>query len=390
MKKLIPFLIALVALAIGALFVTPDVATETTASLVTKLVLVTILALQVVPMCSHKMGLIDTSTVSNTIQPQYSKKLLEHAVPLTRLVDYATLEELPANIGATSIRFFRPPSADLSATGAPVQLTEGVAPTNDRDLSFTPVDATLIQIGQKGRVTDVATNVGLVKFLDSVITLFGEEFALDVDTRLRNMLCHASTGLTKRYAQGAANFATLQAASLANGCMLPRDFLDAMTRLKLNRAPTMQGHYVAIVPPQVSRDILNNSDWQDVVQTAYADKIFKGEIGDLFGLRIVEGTNPFQEDETEGTYATSFSSGGSNTTGLIYSTIVTGKGAYGTVNMKKMGASPHKPQIIIVSTADKTDPLNQYTSVGWKAFWTGVVLNSAWGVTLRSKSQFVA
>jgi N4-gp56 family major capsid protein len=388
MKKLIPILAALVALAIGALFIT-DAQAETTASLVTKAVIVAVLALQAAPLMSHRLGLINTTVVANTIQPQYNKKLLDHAVPLTTLVDYAQLEELPANIGATSVRFFRPPAPDLTATGAPTQLTEGQAPANDRDLSFTPVDVSLIQIGQKGRVTDVATTVGLVKFLDSVITLFGEEFALDVDTRLRNILVHQTTGFTKRYAQGKADFATLAAATLAAGCTVPQDYLDAMTRLKLNRAPKIQGHYVAIVPPQGSRDIMNNADWKEVVKYNYADKIFKGEIGDLFGLRIVEGTNPFQEDETEGTYASTFNAAGTNTTGLIYSTIITGKGGYGAVNMKKMGASPHKPQMIIVTGPDKADPLGQYTSVGWKAYWAGVLLNAAWGITLRHKTQFV-
>lgn len=346
------------------------------------------LALSVRPMRTE-LGAIDTTVVANTIQPRYSKKLLGHAVPLTKLVDYATQEELPPNIGSTSVRFFRPPAPDLSATGAPSVLTEGTAPTNFRDLTYTPIDATLIQIGQKGKVTDVATNVGLIKYLDSIIELYGEEFALDVDTRLRNMIVHQTTGFTKRYAQGAANFAALAAATLANARLLPLDLLDAATALKLARAPKINGHYVAVVPPQGTRDIMNNSEWREVVRQTHADKVFDAEIGDYNGIRIVEGTNPFTEDETEGTLATTFSAAGSNTTGLIYSTIVTGKGGYGTVNMKKMGASMNKPQMIILPGADKADPLAQYTAVGWKAYWCGVMLNTAWGITLRHKTQYV-
>lgn len=356
------------------------------------LVITGLLALQTLPMVlqGYNLGVINTTAVSNTIQPRYSKKLLDHAVQLTTLVDYAQQEELEPNIGATSVRFFRPPQADLTATGAPATLTEGTAPTNFRDIAYTPIDATLVQLGQVSKVTDIANTVGLVKFLDGAITLQGEEFALDVDTRLRNIICHQTTGFTKRYGQGAADFATLAAASLANGCLIPRDVLDAATRLKLNRAPKINGHYVAIVPPQGTRDIQNNSEWREVVRNTNADKIFKGEIGDLFGVRIIEGTNPFQEDETEGTFATSFSAAGTNTTGLIYSTIVTGKGGYGAVNMKKLGATPQKPQVIIVDKPDSNNPLAQYIIVGWKAYWVGIMLNTAWGVTLRHKTQFVA
>lgn len=344
-----------------------------------------------VPLAALGLGVINTSAVSNTIQPHYSKKLLDKAVQLTRLVEFAQQEELPAGQGNTSVRFFRPPQADLSATGAPATLTEGTAPTDFRDISYTAVDVSLVQLGQVAKVTDIANTVGLVKYLDTAIDLMGEEFALDVDTRIRNILCHASTGLTKRYAQGTADFATLSAASLANAIALPRDFLDAMTKLKLNRTPTVNGHYVAVAPPQLSRDIMNNADWREVVRNQYADKVFKGEIGDLFGLRIVEGTNPFQEDETEGTYASTFSGAGTNTTGLIYSTIITGKGSYGTVNMKKMGGNPaNKPQIIVVDKPDSNNPLAQYVIVGWKAYWAGVRLNANWGIALRHKTQFVA
>lgn len=332
--------------------------------------------------------MINVSAVSNTIQPHYSKKLLVRAVQMTRLHEFATHESLEAGIGATSVRFFRPPQADLSATGAPATLTEGTAPTDYRDIAYTPVDVSLGQIGQVAKVTDIATTVGLVKYLDTTIDLFGDEFALKVDTTIRNMLCHASTGFTKRYAQGAANFAAVQSASLANAALIPRDFLDAMTKLKLNRAPTINGNYVAIVPPQGTRDILNSSEFREVVRQNYADKIFKGEIGDYYGLRIVEGTNPFTEENTEGTLDESFGGAGTNTTGFIYSTIITGKGGYGTVDMKKLGGVGKKPQIIIVDKPDSGNPLNQFTLVGWKAYWASVVLNSAWGITLRHKTQF--
>jgi len=336
------------------------------------------------------LGVINASAVSNTIQPHYSKKLLDHAIQMTTLSDYATKESIEPGMGATSVKFFRPPAADLTATGKPATLTEGTAPTDYRDIAYTAVEATLAQIGQVAKVTDIASTVGLVKYLDTAIELMGEEFAVDCDTRIRNMLCHASTGLTKRYAQGLANFAAAQSASLANSAVIPRDFLDAMTALKLARAPKLNGAYVAIVPPQASRDILNNSEWREVIRQNNADKVFKGEIGDLFGLRIVEGTNPFTEENTEGTVDTAFGGAGTNTTGFIYSTIITGKGAYGVVDMKKLGGVAKKPRIIVVDKADSGNPLEQFTIVGWKAYWAQVVLNSAWGITLRHKTQYVA
>lgn len=340
------------------------------------------------PLAPLQLGIINTSAVSNSIEPFYSKKLLQRAIQMTRLQDFAQQESIEPGMGATSVRFFRPPAADLTATGAPATLTEGTAPTNFRDIAYTAVDATLVQLGQVSKVTDIATTVGLVKYLDTAIDLQGDEFALDMDTRIRNILIHQTTGFTKRYGQGAADFATLAGASLANGCILPRDFLDAMTRLKINRAPLINGYYVAVVPPQGTRDIMNHSEFREIIRQNYAEKVFKGEIGEYFGLKIVEGTNPFTEDETEGTIATTFSAAGSNTTGFIYSTIITGKGGYGTVDLKKLGGVAKKPRIIVVDTPDSGNPLAQYVIVGWKAFWVGVMLNTSFGVTLRHKTQF--
>ncbi len=325
--------------------------------------------------------MINTTVVSNTIQPYYNRKLLEHAVQLTKLVDYAQQEELPPAIGATTMRFFRPPQADLTQTGAPATLTEGTPISTFRDIAYTNIDVALTQIGQAAKVTDIANTVGLVKFLDTAITLMGEEFALDYDTRLRNLICNASTGLTKRYAQGTGNFTTLQAASAANGALLPQDLLFAVAKLKLNRAPTFGGYYVAIIPPQIATDIINNSVWREVIRNQYAEKAFKGEIGEFYQCKIVEATNPFIEGAThgEGTY---------DNTGNVLTTYVLGKGSYGTVNMKKMGASPNKASIIINDKPDKSDPLGQFITAGWKAFYAGAILNAAWGIALRSQTQF--
>lgn len=351
----------------------------------------TLAALGASGLFGYSLGVISTSAVSNTIQPHYSKKLLAHAVQMTSLMDYAVKESIEPGAGVTSVRFFRPPAADLTATGAPAALTEGTAPTNYRDIAYTPVDVALGQLGQVAKVTDIASTVGLVKYLDTAIELMGEEFALKVDTDIRNKLvdsASAGTGFTKRYAQGLANYAAISAASLANSVLIPRDFLDAMTALKLARAPKINGCYVAILPPQATRDILNNSEFREVVRYNDANRIFKGEIGDYYGLRLIEGTNPFKEDETEQTEATSFSGAGTNTTGFVYSTIITGKNAYGVVDMKKLGGVAKKPQIVVVDKADSGNPLNQFTMVGWKAYWAATVLNSAWGIVLRHKTQY--
>jgi N4-gp56 family major capsid protein len=334
------------------------------------------------------MPVIDSAYVANTLQPYFEKKLLAKAIQETRLLEYAQQVELPPKHGAKTITFFRPEAANLSAVGAPAVLGEGVPPVARRGISYTPVSATLEQIGQTSETTDIADNIGLFDYVNNAIDLMGEEFALDIETRLRNPLADSITGLTKRYGQGAANFATLAGLTNALGAIVPSDILDAMTRLKLNRAPKINGWYVAYLCPQVTRDVINNQEFREVVRNEHADKIFKGEIGEYYGCKITEGTVPFTEDEIEGTFDDTFDPAGFNTTGLIYTNFVLGKGAYGAVNMKKAGSSLRKPTIIVNDKPDKSDPLNQKIIVGWKAYWKNIILNRAWGIALRTKSQF--
>lgn len=187
-----------------------------------------------------------------------------------------------------------------------------------------------------------------------------------------------------RYAQGLANFAALAAANAAGGKLVPTDILKAMTQLKINRATPINGCYVLIISPQVAHDLLNSADWQSFVKTQYAEKIFKGEIGNIFGVRIVEATNPFIEGATEGTADPAAAK-------PIYSNIVLGQEAFGAVDMGQPGSSsPFKPSIIVNNAADKADPLNQYIVAGWKSFWASVVLNPKFAINVRSQAEFKA
>ncbi|WP_043586943.1 N4-gp56 family major capsid protein [Geminisphaera colitermitum] len=332
---------------------------------------------------------IDTTTVANTIRPYFNKKLLEGAKQLVTMLDYAQLEDLPDKEGATSVRFFKAPEPDLKAQGAPAALTEGIPPTVYRDVTYTTLDVNLVQRGQVAKATDIATTTALFNHLKQVIELMQGEFALDVDTILRNQCIHPTAGLMKRYAQGATSFAALAAATRANGRIVPRDVLDAATRLKINRAPKFGNKaYACQLPPQLTRDILEDPDWKSLIKSQYADKFFKGEVGEISGVRLVEQTNPFVELDTEGTESANPVDDGTGN-GLIYSAIVCGKQAYGAVNMNSMGASPHKPQIVIVDKPDSGNPLAQFILVGWKAFWASTVLQKRWGITLRTKSQFI-
>jgi N4-gp56 family major capsid protein len=315
-----------------------------------------------------------TSLVA-TYQKHFSKKLLEHAVQELRLNEFATEADLPRNAGAKTITFFRPSEADASQVQ---ELEEGTPISTFRDIVYTPVEVTLKQLGEASKITDIATMTGLFDALKQSIATMGEDCALDADSRTRNVLCHASTGLYKRYAGGFASFASLAAAAVADAKLTGADVLDAATSLKNSRAPRLNGGYVAVIPPSCSRDIMRDDDWLETAKYSQAMKLYKGEIGSLWGVRFVEATNPMLE-AAEGTY---------NAAGTILTTVVLGRGAFGVPKLAGT-KSPWKPSVIINDKPDKSDPLNQFITAGWKAYWASMVLDRRFGRALRSKTAFV-
>ena len=318
-----------------------------------------------------------TTSLSNQYQRYFSKQLLEKAVDTLVLNQFAKKADLPTGLGSKTIRFFRP----VTAASANVQsLTEGTPIAVFTDLSYTAVDIDLAQFGEAMKWTDLLGWTALLKVMDDGIQLMGEDCALKADDLTLAVLAHATTGGTKRYSGGAADYTALKALTTSTGKFTADDVLDAMTKLTINKAPRINGSYVGIVPPQIARDIMKDSVWVNVSTHSAADQLFKGEIGTLYGVRIILTTNYWGEDATEGTRDTT------PVAGQVWLSIFTGRDAYGVVSLS--GQSPYSPDIMICNEPDKSDPANQFTTATWKAFYQAAVLNSAWVVAHRSQSPY--
>ena len=321
------------------------------------------------------MAATTSSDLSSQYQSHFSKKLLDHAQHELRLNEFAVTEDLPKNMASKKLTFFRPPEADASKVQT---LTEGTPTTERRNVVLTAIEATLVQYGEVAEITDIVSWTDLFKALTQHISTMGEDCALHADGLSRNALVSGlTTTANRRYSQGLANFAALEAAAAVDGAFVRTDGLAAATQLKVNRAPKFGGKYVCVIPPQVSHDFMQDEDWLSASKYGSVTQLFKGELGELDGVRYVEATNPFIEDDTLGTY---------DAAGGIFTSLFLSKGAFGTPKLS--GTSPFKPQVIICDKADKSDPLNQKLMAGWKAFWTAKLLNANWAIAMRSRSTF--
>lgn len=358
----------------------------------------------------------DPASVADRFQTFFSKRLLDVQVDLTVMDQFAMLEDLPKNSGGDTIRFFKPEKASsvlktatTDTTNYSVQaLTEGTAISNFRQNILTKVDVTLKQFGEATRISDILQMTDAYKPLKQNIELMGRDAALHYDTVLRNCLVgsthpsgsgtpltHGSNASIELFATATANtftfggtsatlFTALSGATASNAVATRKAILAAVTRLRNKQAPTLRGgNYVCVIPPAIEFDLVQDSAYANAFQSAKATGIYKYELGTIDGCTFVRSTNPFIEDETYGTY----DSTDNDADGLIYSTIFLGANAYGAPKIAGSN-SPKRPQVIITDTSDSANPLNQYITAGWKAFYMGIGLDSDNICVLRTKTNY--
>lgn len=323
-----------------------------------------------------------TAGLSGQYQVYFSKKLLGYAKEILVMDQFAQKIPFPKNAGATQMRFFRPNEGDRTQVQT---LSEGVPISTFRENVLTPITFTMAQYGEASKISDILTYTDLFNSLNMSVESMGLDAALHADFIVTTAVVPNVNAANKHYSGGAATFAALCALSQAAGAMQIVDLLWAMTRLTLTRAPYAKGGvYVAMIPPQLTFDLMQDAKFVDSSKYGSQTGLFTGEIGKWYGIRIIQTTQPWTETGTAGQEGI-FGTGGAN--GTVYSSIITGSQSYGTPIMA--GQSPYDPTVIINDKPGKSDPLNQFIIAGWKAYYASGVLNDKWFAVNRSKSTYV-
>ena len=279
-------------------------------------------------------------------QEYYDRTLIEAIEPELVHLQFGEERMLPLNEGSSiNIRKAVPIPTKVTP------LNEG-NPGDGVMLAETETVMTIEQYGDYARVTDKLDMTHLdIKVLERV-ERFADAGARSIDTVVREELATSTNVL---YAGGKTSRGDLTAADKITSGLI----LDAVKILKKNNAPRIGGYYIAIIGPDVWREL-----WDDELFTkvaAYQDKeaVYTGEVGRIGGVRLVE--------TTEAKIFEGAGNGGAD----VASVIVLGKGAYRYTSLK--GA---KPRVIVkpAGSAGTSDPLDQISTVGWKMDGFGVKL----------------
>ena len=286
----------------------------------------------------------------------YDMTLLDEAQAALVHDQFAQKRPIPMNGGKT-IEFRKFASLPKATT----PLTEGVTP-DGKSLNVTAVTATVAQYGDYITQSDVLELTSIDNTIVEATKILGRQAGLTLDTVTRNVL---QSGTNVTYCPKSDGSEVTSRTGLDATCQLTVKVVQqVVAKLKGQNAPTINGKYVAIIHPYVAYSLMRDPEWIDAHKYAQPDNLFTGEIGEIAGVRFVETTE-----------AKVYQGG-------VFGTLIMGANAYGVTEITGGGL-----QTIIKQkgSAGTADPLDQRSSIGWKAIKTAELLIPNYLVRVESK-----
>ena len=302
------------------------------------------------------------SALSAEMKTFYDMTLIDEATANLVHDQFGQKRPIPANGGKTiEFRKFAP----LAKATTP--LTEGVTP-DGKSLSVSTITAEVAQYGDFVTQTDVLELTSLDHTILEATKLLGRQAGATLDTIVRNVL-QSGTNVTycPKIAADGTETAVTSRSALDDTCMLTVDVIQqVVAKLRAQNAPTIGGKYVAIIHPFVAYDIMRDKEWIETHKYTNATPLYEGEIGEIAGVRFVQTTEAKIYE------------------GGVFGSLFLGDGAYGVTEITGGGLQTIVKQ---KGSAGTADPLDQRSSVGWKAIKTAELLIPNYIVRVESKSK---
>ena len=304
-----------------------------------------------------------TYTANQDLSPEmkifYDKNLIKLAAPKMIHDQFGQKRPIPAGNGKTiEFRQFK----SLPAIPADRELVEGITPTG-QNYGVTAKTATVKQYGGYVTVSDMLNLVAYDPQMKEIMDMLAEQAGKVSDIITRDII---QAGTNVMFAGGKSARSGLTASDK----LTIRDLRKAVRLLKRVDAPTIDGDYVALIHPDISFDLMDDSAWVDANHYAGSGRIFEGEIGKMYGIRFVESSMAkiWKPGEVP-----------------VYGTLVLGRNAFGVTSINGGGIETIVKQLGSGGTAD---PLNQRSTCGWKLNKTAKILTEEYMVRIESTSDY--
>ncbi len=399
-------------------------------------------------------GIVENGAVTdaNALSPEmktfYDKTLLTLAGANLVHEQFGQKRPIPKNGGKTIE--FRKFSKLPKATQA---LTEGVTPAGNK-LSVSSVSCTVEQYGDYIEQTDMLELTAVDNTIVEATKELASQAGLTLDTVVRNELIGGTNVMYAPKVTGGSETEITSRADITADCRLRvKDVFRAAAELKAVNAPKINGSYVAVIHPYVAYDLMQDAgeQWIGIQKYAKPENVLRGELGTLGGVRFVESTEakvfgpakisgdfsrltvksnvssatsvpvkealeaktfspavPVYVNGTANTVTAITVAGGVSSLTLgtavtaaagdvicgkgagkdgsaVFCTLFMGENAYGVTDIEGGGL-----EHIVKQRGYGNDPLNQRSSVGWKATKVAKRLLEEYLIRFESGSEFSA
>lgn len=265
---------------------------------------------------------------------------------------------MPSNSSKT-IRFTREEKLPVSAS--PTQLTEGVPPDASA-LTVNQFEATTEQYGSLVRLSDLAELTARHNLVERTIYVLGLQAAEIYDQLIYNVV-NAGTTVYR------PNNKTSDTALVGSDVPSSVDLVELEATLNTNGArPFESGYYAFVTSPQPYGSLLQDPDFKAAAQFKAPEKIWRGEVGELYGFRIIRSNSP--------AFAATTQSGSGQST-AVYSSFAIGRFAYQISDLQNL-------RVYVVAPGGHADPLQQSRKLGWKFAFKSIITNQSWITVMRS------
>lgn len=344
-------------------------------------------------------------SLSAEMKTFYEDTLIDTAEPKLVHDQFGDKYPIPKNNGKT-IEFRKYAALPKALT----PLTEGVTPVGN-NLSVSTKEATVNQFGDYIKLSDMLQLTAIDNNVVQATKQLGSQSGRTLDTITREIV---NAGTNVIYADNADGTEILSRKALTTDCEISVDtILRAVAQLKSMNADGIDGgDFVAIIHPYATYALMTSKEWIDIHKYKNPENIYQGEIGTLGGVRFVESTEAkiFAEDgspefyeltkdtkfvagkayytKSGSNYSVASVSAGDSVTAdtyyekhftAVFSTLVIGAHAYAVTDVTGGGL-----QHIVKQLGYGDDPLNQRSSVGWKATKTAEILSDEYMVRIES------
>lgn len=299
------------------------------------------------------LHLFDTQTtlldgLTPEMKTYYNMELLDDAQPNLVHEQFGQKRPIPKGKGKT-IEWRKFSSLGKALT----PLTEGVTPAGN-SLNVSSITATVDQYGDFIVQSDILELTAIDNTVLEATKILGNQAGMTLDTVVRNELVGGTNVIyAPKVADGTETAVTSRASLDVTAKFTPDLVRQAVRLLKRMNAPTINGEYVCIIHPDVSYDLMSNEEWQDIHKYASPENIYNGEIGKIGGVRFVESSE-----------AKIWKGDGCPDGLAVYGCIFLGADAYGVTELTGGGLEHIVKQ---KGSAGSADPLDQRSSIGWKA-----------------------